>query len=199
MKASNRKEDRRTQYTKMVLRQSLLALLKEKPINKITVTELCEKADVNRGTFYLHYYDAYDLLEKVENELYDSIRQTIDSALYTSDLFGFLEEIATSIAANHDLCQVLFAKMGTPSVLRRILDLIRDQKIREWTESTYQISPEYVEYAYAFMTNGCVAIIQNWVLNGFIETPRQIAALIQNLNDYGMSAFVKQKPQLLKN
>lgn len=49
------KENRRVRYTKMVLRQSLLELLEEKPIEKITVSDLCSRADLNRTTFYLFY------------------------------------------------------------------------------------------------------------------------------------------------
>ena len=45
-------ENRKTQYTKSVIRESFLSLLREKPVEKITVTELCAKADINRSTFY---------------------------------------------------------------------------------------------------------------------------------------------------
>ena len=47
----------------MVLKQSLLKLLKEKPVNKITVKEVCELAQLNRATFYAHYSDCFALLE----------------------------------------------------------------------------------------------------------------------------------------
>ena len=56
------KMDRKTRYTRMVLQDSLIELMKEKPISKITIKELCEKADINRTTFYAHYTDQYDLL-----------------------------------------------------------------------------------------------------------------------------------------
>jgi len=71
------KEDRRVRYTKMVLRESLLALMKQKAISKITPTELCRHADVNRNTFYAHYSSPYDLLIQIESELYEEIRQSI--------------------------------------------------------------------------------------------------------------------------
>ena len=59
-------ESRKTQYTKSVIRESFLSLLQEKPVEKITVTQLCAKADINRSTFYAHYLDVYDLKEKLE-------------------------------------------------------------------------------------------------------------------------------------
>ena len=51
--------DRRTKYTKSVIRQALFDLLKEKPLNKITVTDICKMADINRSTFYSYYEDVY--------------------------------------------------------------------------------------------------------------------------------------------
>ncbi|HCA30580.1 MAG TPA: TetR/AcrR family transcriptional regulator, partial [Ruminococcaceae bacterium] len=62
------KESRKTRYTRMVLQDSLLELMKNKPISKITIKELCETADINRTTFYAHYRDQYDLLRTIEGE-----------------------------------------------------------------------------------------------------------------------------------
>ena len=56
-----KKEDHRTRLTKMMILNAMTGLLKEKPIQNITVKELCERAEINRGTFYLHYHDIYDL------------------------------------------------------------------------------------------------------------------------------------------
>ena len=47
-------ESRRTQYTRRALRDALIELLADKPLARITVRELCERADVNRSTFYAH-------------------------------------------------------------------------------------------------------------------------------------------------
>lgn len=60
---SKKKEDRRVKFTKMFLKESLIDLLEEKSIFKITIKEICEKADINRATFYAHYSDQYNLLE----------------------------------------------------------------------------------------------------------------------------------------
>ena len=65
------KLDARKRYTQMILKQSFLKLLKEKPVNKITVKELCQLSQINRATFYTHYSDCFALLESIENELID--------------------------------------------------------------------------------------------------------------------------------
>ena len=67
-----KKIDARIRYTRRVLKQSFLTLLKQKPVNKITVKEVCELAELNRATFYTHYSDCFALLESIEQDILDA-------------------------------------------------------------------------------------------------------------------------------
>ena len=89
--------DRRIRKTKQQLRQSLTALLKEKPIQDITVRELADLADINRGTFYLHYRDVYDLLNQIEEELLGENQFSIDNPVDTGSA-GVYEVTYTATA-----------------------------------------------------------------------------------------------------
>ena len=66
--------DRRVKYTKNIIKTTFLKKLEEKDINKITVSEICKDADVNRATFYRYYLDVYDLLDNIETEFVDNLR-----------------------------------------------------------------------------------------------------------------------------
>ena len=77
--------DRRTKYTKMGLQNSLFELLKQKSIDKITVTDICHLADINRGTFYYYYTDVIDLLNQIENELYENFLVYFNQYLESSE------------------------------------------------------------------------------------------------------------------
>ena len=72
-------EDRRVRRTRERLRESLLALLGEKDLRAVTVKELTDRADVNRGTFYAHYRDIYDMLERMEEELFEEFTALLDA------------------------------------------------------------------------------------------------------------------------
>ena len=61
--------NRRTRMTKQLLKQSLLELLEQKKINAITVKEICERADVNRSTFYAYYSSPYDLFDSMKQDI----------------------------------------------------------------------------------------------------------------------------------
>lgn len=75
-----RKEDRRAQYSKRVIREALYELMQEMPAHKITVTELCRRADVNRSTFYAFYNDIDDLRKQIVQQFYELQRGYIDRA-----------------------------------------------------------------------------------------------------------------------
>ncbi len=73
--------DRRTKYTRKVIRDALMELLKTKPYAKITVTEICRLAEINRGTFYIHYYDVDDVLDDILEQSFSDVSGTIDHVL----------------------------------------------------------------------------------------------------------------------
>ena len=60
-----RKTDRRTLYTRMVIKDALLNLLAEKEYADVTIADLCREAEINRGTFYLHYSNLHEVLEEL--------------------------------------------------------------------------------------------------------------------------------------
>ena len=72
-----KKTDRRTLYTRMVIKDALLNLLGEKEYADVTIADLCREAEINRGTFYLHY----DNLREVMDELFDDALQNMSGVL----------------------------------------------------------------------------------------------------------------------
>ena len=62
------KIDRRRRYTLSVIREAFFALLAEVGFAKMTVADICRRADINRGTFYLHYEDKFALLDALIDE-----------------------------------------------------------------------------------------------------------------------------------
>lgn len=74
-----RKTDRRTLYTRQVIMDAYIQLLKEKPVEKIRVAEICKIAEINRSTFYLHFSDILDVKQAIEQELYEKFKTFVKS------------------------------------------------------------------------------------------------------------------------
>ena len=81
MKNKTKVIDRRTRYTRQTIKDSFLSLLKEKPFSKITVTEVCRMSEINRGTFYLHYYDIDDVLDSLLEDVITDTASVLDHVL----------------------------------------------------------------------------------------------------------------------
>lgn len=184
------KEDRRVRYTKMVLRESLFKLLKQKPLAQISVKELCTLADINRATFYAHYADPQNLLRSIERELVADINDCLNDAKFdggsvTADL---LEEVFTYIKENGETCAVLLADNGDIAFQRKVAGIVSAQCIKSLTTER-RVDTRAAEYIYIYASTGSVGLIQRWLADGMIETPAQMAALVSALVGKGMSAF----------
>lgn len=95
------KQDLRVKKTLKSIEEAFIKLLAKKPLEKITITELAAAAEINKGTFYLHYTDIYDLYTQI---LHDYISKPIIESNFYPDLFDdpelFLEKLNTSLYEN---------------------------------------------------------------------------------------------------
>lgn len=176
------KLDRKTRYTRMVLQDSLLELMKEKSINKITIKELCERADINRSTFYSHYTDQYDLLHKIEEETLSWARDAIAAVVSKTDkqeAMKVLEEICQYFVDNSRHLQVLMSEQGDIGFQKQLFTLIYQQcGINPLVVSDG--SADRKELYLIFAVNGSVGLIQHWLKNG-LKSAKEMAEIIYSL------------------
>ena len=159
-----RKSDARVRYTQRVIREAFLSLLREKPVNKITVKEVCELAELNRTTFYSHYSDCFALMESIEQELLDTFGQS----LRLIDGFDVSALIAAIYAMIEDACRVLIFGGASSSLLGRMIDLARDSSIGAWKQQLHHATDAELEMLYAHLSNG----LMNVVLGGYDKYSR---------------------------
>ena len=172
--APQKKEDRRVRRTKKLLTQALTQLLQEKQINEITVKELTDLADMNRGTFYLYYKDIFDMLEKIEDGLFESLDEIVslhehdDVARQTApillDLFHFIED-------NQEMCRVLLSPHGDMNFLHKLNQVVREKCLQMWPNEEDKKDATF-EYHYSFVVYGCVGVFRAW-LNGNCQEPAE--------------------------
>ncbi len=184
------KVDRRVKYTRMILRQSLLELMEKEPIEKITVTDLCNKADINRGTFYIHYDSPYDLLNQLQDELYESIIGYVENILDKNKMSSHLLLIIQEVYAQLDLCRILFSPHGDKNYIKKVIDIGRDEFLTEWKPLYKNKSQRELEMIYSFFINGSIGIIQEWLNSQQPEPPEKIASLINQLYTVGLQGLL---------
>lgn len=186
------KTDRRIKYTKMVLRESLVKLLKQKHITKITVKEICDQADINRATFYAHYSDPYDLLRQIETGLLNDINEYLAGFSFSIDdgtgSVQILQKIFEYIKENAEVCSVLLSDKGDIAFQQEVMMIVQNKCISEWTKKS--VHKEVAEYLYSFAITGSVGVVHKWLKEGMKQSPREMAAMLINMTNRGISAFV---------
>jgi AcrR family transcriptional regulator len=206
--ANEQRTDRRVAYTKLALRDALIKLMQTQHISGITVKSICELANVNRSTFYLHYRDQYDLLHQIEQEMLESLRERLieDSTLqglHGNDDNGSvpgdssksnkrpitltaLTKILEYARENADLARVLLSEN---------CDFAFQQDIMELTPLVAflpedNLSPRIKDYIIAYGINGCIALAEKWLKEGMIEQPAEFAQIMLQVLNCGTSSFV---------
>ena len=187
------KTDRRVRRTKAMLIQAFVTLLETKPIKDITVKELCDTADLNRGTFYLHYKDIYDMIEQLETDILNEF-QTLIQHYDMNDPdpscpATLLHKIFQFAADNAALCRVLLSENGDISFLINIKSLFRDFYLKLCIATFGETDHSRYEYSYAFIASGCVGLIESWLSAEQLAPPEEIATLASNIIGAGINSL----------
>lgn len=160
-------EDRRVRKTKQLLCEAFISLLKQKPIDKISVTELCRTADINRGSFYAHYTDVYDLLDKTEDAVFAHLCAAVRECNYTECDFSLINNIIETIKKERAFCDALFGKHGSKLFLDKCCEVSRQDITDEWHREFPSLDSRVLNVTYTFMVKGSLGIIEEWVNNDF--------------------------------
>lgn len=172
----NKKDNRRIQITKQLLRESLLELLKIEEIHKISIRTLCANANINRSTFYKHYGSQYDLLQEMEDILLSQIEKQLVLAGENVTAEESLINILTFCKNNLDLFKMLFNSNIDPDFPKRMLYLpLILEKI-----NTKIIDNDIanISYYHDYILYGGYQMIKRWINNGCIETPVEMTQIL---------------------
>ena len=186
--------DRRTKYTKKIIKDTFIDLSSEKDINKVTVSEICKIADINRATFYRYYLDVYDLLDKMEEEFVDAVK----NAYMINDndnqpLSHYVLALLKMCYENQKLAKILFTSTGKPYFLNSILQETYNKCSVRWKKERPDISLDDIEYATVYMFNGTLGIVNYWIKSDFDKTDEEVANIINDLVYYGIKRFIYKK------
>ncbi len=182
-----RKEDRRVRRTRKMLTQALTCLLEKKQINEITVKELTDLADINRGTFYLYYKDVFDMLNRIEDDLLNDLEQIIESTPVEGEVIVPLEMLTGVFEfaeENQEMCRVLLSENGDMNFLHRLYAVLRERFHSVYAGIKDRNEWE-IDYLYSFLVFGCAGIIREWVNGGCRVNHQKMAEMTESMIHLG--------------
>ena len=191
----HKKEDRRIRMTKLVIRESLIELMQQYPISKISVKMICETADINRSTFYAHYRDQYALLTAVQQEIITDIKNKIISTQFfhaSNDSLPTLIQLLEYGRENASLIKILLSGNGDSFFQNELMQLVEEKMIRDF-QGKKSLPPHILEYLKRFVLDGFLSIMRHWLDEGCSDEPEMIAQLMMKLSLYGTEGLYSLK------
>ncbi len=168
-------EDQRIRLSKSLLKQALLRLLEKKPLEEITVSELCQTAQINRTTFYKYYGNPQELLGEISEEFFDSLERNLQSAQVPD--VDSLEGALTYLESRRDVFCILVNSIPD--------ELFMERLFRVPASIPYQVGEICPgmdeEYVKLFLFHGGYAVIRRWLNSDHPEPAAEIARLIEAL------------------
>ncbi|MDO5559670.1 MAG: TetR/AcrR family transcriptional regulator [Oscillospiraceae bacterium] len=171
-------ENQRIRLSKKMLKLALIDLMQEKNIEKITVYSICEKAMINRTTFYKYYGSQYDLFEDIIDDIFNELEicfsnQDKDSCMAFCDYLRYMSEdrkkflVIINSSASYRFSERLFS-------LDFLKNMIHAHMNHNFTE-------QQERYAIIFICTGTFSIICEWMNNGCTEQPEEILDMLIKL------------------
>ena len=178
-----KKEDGRIRYTKMRIRTAFYELLKEMDHDKITVTALCERAEINRATFYKHYLDVPDLVDKLQTETLERLSQKFEAASNDGDIKSFIIDTLKYLKESnegHSIMDIITPEGESTFTLK--ISTLLFSKFSEFVDPYAKTnSQDEKTILYSYLAGGSAGVINYWIKTGYIEKEETIAAKIITL------------------
>jgi AcrR family transcriptional regulator len=190
MTDKNEKLGRSVRRTRKTIRDSLIELMKTKPIIQISVKEICDSADIGRSTFYVHYEDQYDLLRQIEDEAFFNFEAAFEknkavTEATNRDIVRMIEEVFQFIANNSSSIQVLISEngdIGFQKKLFRRVTMHSQQLIKKYRNSPEEKGKD--EYYSVFIVQGSIALVQHWLSKNMDLPIPEIAKMLIKLTQH---------------
>lgn len=177
-----KKVNQRIALTKRLLKESLIRLMAKKGLNKISISELCKDAGINRATFYHHYNTPYDLLDEMGDEMVAAIHRRMEEQLGQQDTLSKRAEIICAyLSENKPLAKLLVQYHSPDSAFA-----VKLIKIPNYWESTCKsLSADYGESGknllVTFIVHGVYSMVRQWLLEDIDKSPQEMGQLVSSI------------------
>lgn len=179
--------EEKKQKTKKLIQQTFIDILEHKSFESITVGDIAKRANINRGTFYLHYLDKFDLLDQIEQRLFFDLGEHIDelqarylrSQTFEKEQEQLADGLFSFIKGHAPVLKILLSDRGRAGFHLRFKNSF-SEKVRknlEQHESFYVDLQVPIDYFLSFITSAFLGLIEQWIQNDLDKTPEEMTSL----------------------
>lgn len=195
---STRNTDLRVIRTKESIRHALVELINEKGFDAITVKDITIKAKINRGTFYAHYQDKFDLMNKCEKEImvdmssitkqnYSSVITALEADAQSLTPFSLTVSLFEYLNTNSGFMKAVLGPKGDLSFQIRLKEFMWDTLYGNNPDAFIKEENLLVpgQYLAAYMGTAIIGVIQQWLESGRKESPQEMARILTTITVNG--------------
>ena len=182
-----REEDRRVRRSRKMLKQGLLELMKSRRFSEISVRDITDLVDMNRGTFYLHYTGTADLLKSIEDDMEAEIQAVVDAHIGEAEdknsLRPVFEPILDFIIEHRETCESLFYNNEVSGFFERLEALCRKNG-REIVRLRYpSVAETRMPYLLSSVTYGMIGVLKTWFERDMDLSKAELLQMAERLLD----------------
>ncbi|MGY3187782.1 TetR/AcrR family transcriptional regulator [Lysinibacillus sp. TE18511] len=161
--------------TKSTIKNALIIQIEEVGFERVTVKNLASTANINRGTFYLHYKDKFEVMEDLQQELLNELESYVKHVqpleafqiLKTGQLYQPFVEVITCIKEHATAFRVILGEQGSPAFSKRMKEVFSNQILDRLSVIGEELQDsEFRQYLKAFLASAILGVIQEWLDRG---------------------------------
>lgn len=168
--------------SKKLIHDALADLLMEKPMERITVTDIVKRADINRGTFYAHYADIPDLVDNLIRQTFSSIRQALSQQTDPSAHVGhiLLSQIQSILEEDLAFYQKVLNSSSASLMQDRLVEITMDYFLQN-KDAFYTGRSEEFAVAIRFCAGGLSNLYRDWFSGKLPYTLTELTQIGENM------------------
>ncbi|MBS0950440.1 TetR/AcrR family transcriptional regulator [Weissella minor] len=185
------KHAERNLETEQQIKKAFIHAVDQKGFNKVTITDIAQHAHISRGTFYVHYIDKYDLLEKLEADIFEKLQSSLVREQLNAPLLARTsEDIITStyrtfsyylayIDSERETIRVLLSPNGDPyffDKVKNLVDQLLTSKLAEFNGHFSDALP--ISYSKEISITNLLNIVRHWLNSPNPESPNELAEIL---------------------
>lgn len=161
--------------TKRAIKLALLVQIEKVGFERVTVKNLAITANINRGTFYLHYKDKFEVMEDLQQELLSELEsyvknvQPLDAfhSIKIGQLYQPFIAVFQFIKEHARAFRIILGEQGSPAFNRRMKKVFSNHILDRISVIREEgLDPEFLQYFEAFLTSAILGVIQEWLRSG---------------------------------
>lgn len=188
----NTKNNQRSRITKLLIKKAFLSLMHTKRTGKISVTDICSLAEINRSTFYQHYDEPNSVRKELEDEAISQINEYLvsigSSYAAHSDAKGCLMLFLHFVKKNDEVFRTLLLENSDPDFRKKMFDLTSAM-----AHSVFKVGLEEKtkENIYRFLISGSLDLLTEWIRSEYELPEKDLCDLLYTLCEGSTSGFIQ--------